>query len=402
MTELAAGAVVGRKYRLERELTRGGMGIVWVASHLVTKRNVAIKVLKTTGTDPAARARLMREARVSCAVDHPSVVPVLDVIEADGAPALVMDLLEGESLRARLDREKKLDAAEACRLLAPVAEALAAAHAANIVHRDVKPENVFLEESQGKRAVRVLDFGVAKLVATEETTSSLTESGAMLGTPYYMAPEQAFGERDVGPAVDAWALGIVLHECISGERPTQADNLGQVIKRITSAPIPPLEGISDALAALLARLLERDREKRETDMKKVASSLARFGSISAGDDAQAISFRPATIVKIAAAVLVVGSLGVFFGARQTEQRKGLVPPPMAMTARPEPTHAAVHASARPSTPVVTASVAPSSTTPPITTMTARVSPSASQVPPSPPPKPSETVGPGRVIVNPPF
>ena len=274
--------MVGRRYRLERELaTQGGMGVVWTAIHLVTKRRVAIKLLRAGGSeDAASRARLLREARASCAVDHPSVLPVLDVIDADGAPALVMELLEGESLRERLERKEALGVRETCAILAPVAEALAAAHAARIVHRDIKPENIFLVGvigAPGPPSVKVLDFGIAKIVATEEATTSLTESGAMLGTPYYMAPEQAFGERDVGAAADAWSLGIVLYECLTGVRPTQADNLGQVIKRITQDPMTPIEDVvadvPTELVRVIHRLLVRDVAARETDLGAVAATL---------------------------------------------------------------------------------------------------------------------------------
>ncbi|MCW5831478.1 MAG: serine/threonine protein kinase, partial [Labilithrix sp.] len=295
MTALAPRAVVGRRYRLDRRLTAGGMGVVWAATHIVTKREVAIKVLRRGGAaDDASRARLLREARASCAIDHPSVVPVIDVIDADGAPALVMDLLRGESLRERLERKGALSLVETCAILAPVASALAAAHPARNIHRDDKPENVFLvgaaarDEIPAPTAVKILDFGVAKLVATEEPTTNLTESGAMLGTPYYMAPEQAFGER-VGPAVDAWALGILLHECLSGARPTQADNLGQVIKRITQERIAPLEeiapGVPDEIAALSARLLERAPTAREVDLASVAASLAAAATASSAVEA---------------------------------------------------------------------------------------------------------------------
>jgi eukaryotic-like serine/threonine-protein kinase len=279
VSPLSPGAVVGRRYRLERMLTQGGMGVVWTATHLVTKRRVAIKLLRAGGHDDAgSRARLLREARASCAVDHPSVLPVLDVLEVDGAPALVMELLEGESLRERLERKGALGVRETCAILAPVAEALGAAHAARIVHRDVKPENIFLVGGDAQLTVKVLDFGIAKIVATEEPASSLTETGAMLGTPYYMAPEQAFGERDVGPAADAWALGIVVYECLSGARPTQAENLGQVIKRITREPMAPIEesvaGVPPDLASLVGRLLDRDAGAREVDMSRVARILA--------------------------------------------------------------------------------------------------------------------------------
>ena len=155
----------------------------------------------------------------------------------------------------------------------PVAAALAAAHVAGVVHRDVKPENVFVTPKDEGVEVRVLDFGVAKMLATDGRATSLTDTGAMLGTPYYMAPEQAFGERDVGPAADAWAFGIVLYECLSGARPTQADNLGQVIKLVTQAPIRPIQEVApevpDDLAAIVA-----------SPMISASSAAARISSTS--------------------------------------------------------------------------------------------------------------------------
>ncbi len=358
--------MVGRRYRLERELsTQGGMGVVWTALHLVTKRRVAIKLLRAAGSgDPASRARLLREARASCAVDHPSILPVLDVIDADGAPALVMELLEGESLRERLVRahESALGVRETCAILAPVAGALAAAHAAGIVHRDIKPENIFLvgaidaHAASRKPNVKVLDFGIAKMVATEEATTSLTESGAMLGTPYYMAPEQAFGERDVGAATDAWSLGIVLYECLAGVRPTQADNLGQVIKRITLDPMTPVEDVVAGVPAELARvihgLLVRDVAARETDLAAVAATLA---SLAAGTDergdvqASGVSATPAPLsatagpsrrggIALAAVVLAVGAGALMVGlGRDRDAARGdalATSAPMAASALP--------------------------------------------------------------------
>ena len=317
------------------------MGVVWTAIHLVTKRRVAIKLLRASGSeDAASRARLLREARASCAVEHPSILPVLDVIDADGAPALVMELLEGESLRERLARAhgSALGVRETSAILAPVAAALAAAHAARIVHRDIKPENIFLVRATdargaaGKPTVKVLDFGIAKIVATEEATTSLTESGAMLGTPYYMAPEQAFGERDVGAAADAWSLGIVLYECLAGVRPTQADNLGQVIKRITQDPMTPVEDVVADVPAELARvirgLLVRDAAARETDLAAVAATLARLaGNTDDRGDADAVGavptrgLLPETALGaprrggmvLAAVVLAIGAAAVLVG-----------------------------------------------------------------------------------------
>ncbi|HEU4533914.1 MAG TPA: serine/threonine-protein kinase, partial [Polyangiaceae bacterium] len=220
----APGEVVGGRYRLERLLGSGGMGAVWAATHLVTRRAVALKMLRALdGARPEERRRLLREAQAASAVEHPNVVRVLDAFEADGAPALVMDLLTGESLAQRLAREGRLSLGEAAVVLRPVVAAVAAAHRAGVVHRDLKPANVFLAAgSGGGPDVRVLDFGVAKLLERpggDAHSGSLTRTGEVVGTPFYMSPEQFYGEPDVDPRADVWALGVVLYECLAGRRP---------------------------------------------------------------------------------------------------------------------------------------------------------------------------------------
>ncbi len=191
---LESGSSIGGRYRLDRLLGQGGMGLVWSAKHLLTGRSVAVKFLRERDLSDEAKSRLLREARASCAVRHHGVVPVLDVIESDsGEPALVMDLLEGESLAERLSRVDRLSANETVMILLPAAEALAAAHDAGVVHRDLKPENIFLTDSG---ETKVLDFGIAKLIHLDADVarSAGTQTGAILGTPMYMSPEQAFGE----------------------------------------------------------------------------------------------------------------------------------------------------------------------------------------------------------------
>jgi eukaryotic-like serine/threonine-protein kinase len=168
-SEPRPGTVIGGRYRLERLLGQGGMGAVWAAEDLESSRRCALKLMKDDASDPAARKRFVREGRAAAAVRHPSVVDILDVLDAEGAPpAIVMELLEGEPLRAVLLREQRLPLAELAELMVQVVSAVGAAHAFGIVHRDLKPENIFLVHGPaGERVAKVLDFGIAKLTALD-------------------------------------------------------------------------------------------------------------------------------------------------------------------------------------------------------------------------------------------
>lgn len=250
------GEVIAEKFRLDRPIGSGGMGAVWRADHLVTRRPVALKFLHPSRHfDPSARARLLREARAAGAVEHPAVVAIHDVVEVDGAPVLVMDWLEGESLRERLDRDHRLTPRTAATVARVVLSALVVAHARGIVHRDLKPENIFLSHCDPAQT-RLLDFGVAKIARTDGLQGLSTETGAVLGTPHYMAPEQAFGEKDVDGRADLWALGVVLYECLSGERPIGGENLGQILRAMTECRVTPLGRVVPEVPAALAELVD--------------------------------------------------------------------------------------------------------------------------------------------------
>jgi eukaryotic-like serine/threonine-protein kinase len=214
MTELGAateGRRLGGRYRMAAPLATGGMGEVWAARDLLLDRAVAVKVLGgALAGDGRAAERLRREARAAARLEHPNIARVLDRGEQDGRPYLVMELLEGESLAARIGRAGAMAPPEASRVVAAVADALEAAHRAGVVHRDVKPGNVFLT-SDGE--VKVLDFGIAS-AAGEATLTT----GEMLGTPAYLAPERVLG-HPATPAADIYALGVVLYELLAGRRP---------------------------------------------------------------------------------------------------------------------------------------------------------------------------------------
>ncbi len=220
------------------------MSVVWAGTHVTTGREVALKLLKADAAkDEPTRRRMLREARAASAVRHPNVVEIQEVLELeDGSPVLVMDLLRGESLRERLIRRAPLSVQETATLLLPVVAAVGTAHAAGIVHRDLKPENIFLAQEGGHTVVKVLDFGIAKVSAASNAHSqvnALTHTGTMLGTPYYMAPEQIVGEG-IDHRADIWSLGVIVYECLIGVRPTEADNIGKILKRVLTNEIEPL------------------------------------------------------------------------------------------------------------------------------------------------------------------
>jgi len=261
--------VVGEHYRLCRLLGEGGMGWVWEAVHVTTEARYALKFLK--GGKDEDRRRFLREVRAAAAVHHPNVVAVHDFVElADASLVIVMELLEGETLGAVLKREKRIPLPALAAVLLPVVSALEAAHAIGIVHRDLKPDNVFLvRNANGEMTVKVLDFGVAKLLAVEGVaarTQAITGTGSMLGTPYYMSPEQVFSDKDLDERADLWSLGVVMYEALAGVRPTEAETIGRVLKRIMEAELDPITkhhaDVPADVASLIGRMLSAERDRR--------------------------------------------------------------------------------------------------------------------------------------------
>jgi eukaryotic-like serine/threonine-protein kinase len=283
-TDRAAGEIIAKRYRLDEELGHGGMGVVWAATHMVTRRRVAMKFLRgPTDLRTDLRRRFLREARAAGAIDHPNVVAVTDVFELeDETPVIVMELLVGETLRDRLVRVQRLPLGQAACVLVQVIAAVGTGHALGIVHRDLKPENIFLARAAAGEIVKVLDFGIAKLLAGDADdagTDSLTGTGSMLGTPSYMAPEQTLGEK-IDQRADIWALGVILYECLAGVRPLRGSGIGQVVLALATEGVQPLDrmlpDLPQEVTAIVMRMLSRERRDRPQDLLEVSEVLSRF------------------------------------------------------------------------------------------------------------------------------
>jgi eukaryotic-like serine/threonine-protein kinase len=270
MTELGGvveGRALGGRYRMEALLAAGGMGEVWTARDLLLDRPVAVKVLGwALAADGRAAERLRREARAAARLEHPNIARVLDLGDQDGRPYLVMELLEGESLAARIDRAGAMAPAEASRVAAAVADALEAAHRAGVVHRDVKPGNVFLT-SDGE--VKVLDFGIASAAGEAALTT-----GDLLGTPAYLAPERVLGHHAT-PAADTYALGVVLYELLAGRRPFQTgSDMGLAMAHLHARPTPVRLVVPSAPSFLVAAC--EQAMARDPSARPSAAAFARF------------------------------------------------------------------------------------------------------------------------------
>jgi eukaryotic-like serine/threonine-protein kinase len=273
------GEIVADKYRLVRQLGEGGMGSVWVASNMALDIQVAIKLIKSDLQAQAFAERLLKEAKTTARLRHPGIVRVFDFGRTrPGDPFIVMELLQGETLGAVLDREHRLSAPQALQLLLPVADGLVAAHTQGIVHRDLKPDNVFLAEVDGRIQPKVLDFGIASSETMREK-KRLTVAGTVLGSPDYMAPEQARGQNDVDRRADIWAFCVVLYEAITGSVPFQGDNYNSLLVSIMEAPVTSIVDHcagDEELWSIMQRALAKDREARWQTMREFGTALARW------------------------------------------------------------------------------------------------------------------------------
>ncbi|HTQ47195.1 MAG TPA: protein kinase [Polyangiaceae bacterium] len=284
------GALVAGKYRIVKELGAGGMGSVWQAVHTVTERDFAIKFLHAScASSQSLLARFFQEAKVSGKLRHPSVIEIFDVgtaSELGGAPYLVMELLDGASLDILVRRIGALPPRMVLESIADSARALALAHDKGIVHRDLKPANIFLHRpGTGAIVPKVLDFGISKIASASgtsggpEVSSGLTQTGAVLGSPLYMSPEQAASDKTIDGRSDIHALGVVLWECLVGSPPFSADTYNNLVVQIITGERPrmseTLPTVPGGVAAVVERAMARRREDRFQTATELADALDR-------------------------------------------------------------------------------------------------------------------------------
>lgn len=288
MEAIAPGDVIANKYRIEREIGRGGMGVVFAALHVDLDQEVAVKILHDYAAyDQGAIARLLREARAAAKIPSNHVVRVMDVgALPEGGAYIAMERLEGRDLADVLREHGPLAVRDAVDYLIETCDAVAAAHAAGIIHRDLKPANLFVAQApDGSSIIKVLDFGVSKIVPKSgqpTPTGELTQTGQIFGSPNYMSPEQLRSATDVDGRTDIWALGVVFYELISGKLPFLGNSMADVLAAVVRDTPAPLSTVCpDAppeLARVISRCLEKEPSDRFGDVVELANALAPFAS----------------------------------------------------------------------------------------------------------------------------
>ncbi|HVJ92854.1 MAG TPA: protein kinase, partial [Labilithrix sp.] len=276
------GLVAG-KYELVRKIGRGGMGSVWEARHASLGTSSAIKFIEAEYADSQeARSRFDKEAKAAATIQSKHAIQIYDHgVTEDGRPYIVMELLQGEALDKRLERAGRMSLQETAKVLHQVCRGLARAHDRGIIHRDLKPENIFLVRGpdDDDEVAKVLDFGIAKMSGSPGNSgiTSGTKTGAILGTPFYMSPEQARGLKNVDHRTDVWSLGVIAYRCVCGELPFDGESVGDLLVKICTAPPPVPSRVLPELPpnfdAWFMRALEREPERRFSNVTELSDAL---------------------------------------------------------------------------------------------------------------------------------
>jgi serine/threonine-protein kinase len=317
-------------YRIIAELGSGAMGVVYLAEHQRIERRAAIKVLnpELTSSSEVVR-RFLTEARATSLIHHPGIVEVFDCeVDGRGRAYIVMEHLQGRTLGDRLDRERKIPWPSACAIAAQIASAAGAAHDKGIVHRDLKPDNVFLvggsAGARGEATVKVLDFGIAKLLSGDVSLRARTNAGALIGTPEYMSPEQCGGATNVDHRADIYALGCILFEMIGGQPPFVRSTLRELMAAHLFRPAPSLAAVEPASPAwlhdLVAGMLSKEPAARPQSMHEVARALAATVDTLCSTPAPPPPIRSRARRKLAAALAIALAAGGLWGVGSLSAR----------------------------------------------------------------------------------
>ena len=410
--ELAPGMMGAPNIQLVRKLRDGGMGSVWVAEHQALKTFVAVKFMHLdVGKKKDASSRFSREASAAAQIKSPHVVQVLDHgINTHGMAFIVMELLDGEDLGTRLASRKSLPLIDVATIVSHSAKALGKAHANGIIHRDIKPDNIFLTDVDGDIFVKVLDFGIAK--QADDVSMTMTSTGVMMGTPNYMAPEQMTNAKDAVPGSDLWSLAIVAYQAITGVLPFNGETVAGIAIAIERGKFPPpstvVPSLPPAVDAWFLRAFKREPKDRFSSAREMADELmiivnpharrpmpSELGSMTAppspaADSSRAAQARPPTqmgatldgtvptrkrgvAVWLGAAVFLLGSVGAaYFFTREPPKAGGPVGAAPSAKSDPTPTPSPIPSAAP------TGSAAHSETEPEVTAA------------PTPPPSASES------------
>lgn len=371
------GTVLDGRFQVEKALASGASGDVYEAQHLALGHRVAIKILRPGIPETAdiRRKRFLREARVAARIRSDHVVRVFDYVAPEEGPAyIVMELLHGETLAERLRRTGPLPCTQAIDFIVQAAKPLAQMHDAGIVHRDVKPSNLFLErDADDKERIKLLDFGVAAFKQpVARADSALTWSEMIVGTPRYMAPEQIASSRQVDARADVWALGVTLYELLSGAPPFDGATVLAVLNQIEHQEPPLLTARRPEVPAQLAQLvhtcLAKDPASRPADARALVEALTVSAHSTPAATPAVVHRRwPRAALAAGGAVAIVGMLVLALGGRRSEADAGATPEPVASTTPPAAPHPVVVAASAssPASEVTTIPPAPASPAPSI-------------------------------------